>query len=562
MKTIEDLKQQLKKIDGKSYGLYKTISGSYQAENFLLAIDHVQGDPFATPSRIRLVIEERVHKFPIRLYEKKIMKVALEDYLLRKLNQKLNQIFQRAGSGNSGKITSCACGQEVLERIAVVFEKNDNLTIRLEIGLPARGRTILGRELEKIIEDILPDIVKKVFLYKNLKWQEIEEVVQLAMDQKAMRKIIKEKGYVAFIANGAILARESGISSKPLKTALPFQSPKSMEVELELPYYGTIKGMGIKKGVTLIVGGGYHGKSTLLQSIQLGVYNHIKGDGREYVVTDESALKIRAEDGRYIRDCDISMFINHLPNRTDTRHFSTENASGSTSQAANIIEGIATGSHTFLIDEDTSATNFMIRDSLMSKLVKEEEETITPFIQRVKGLYEKMGISTIIVVGSSGTYLSKADAVIQMKEYQVYDVTQKAKEISKNLYEILEAKEIKNIPNINYPIRMLSNKKMQKGMKLKTIGTDSIIVNKELIDVRYQEQIVSNEQLIGIGYFIKTLLEKQNETIELYHEISKIYKKIEAEGMIAVVPIGYPVGTPALPRIQEVMQAIYRYRMQ
>lgn len=560
MKSIQDLKQRINKIDGKSYGMYKTMKGIYREKDYIIAIDHVQGDPFATPSRIRLIIPKATHGFPVQLYKEKVSKVALEDYILRILNKKLHNTTKGAGSGNSGKIQTCYCGQEVLERIAVVFEKNDDLTVRLIVGLPARGRTILGREFEKIIEKDIPELIREVFVYQNLEQKKIEKSIHLAVDQKVMRETIKEKGYVAFIANGSILPRENGISQKPLKAAIPFKSPKTMEIELELPYYGIIKGMGIKKGVTLIAGGGYHGKSTLLQAIQLGVYNHIAGDGREYVITDDTALKIRAEDGRYIRNCDISLFINHLPNGKDTTNFSTENASGSTSQAANIIEGIASNSHTFLIDEDTSATNFMIRDTLMSKLIKEEEEPITPFIQRIRGIYEKLGISTIIVIGSSGTYLSKADTVIQMREYEAYDITEKAKVISKEFAESVEDKNIECKPKTEHCIQISNIKNTEKGIKIKTIGTDSLIIDKETIDVRYQEQIISNEQLIGIGYFLKKILESNNQKIEVYKELDRLYEKIENEGMMAIVQEGYSIGIPALPRIQEVVQTIYRYR--
>lgn len=560
MKSIQDLKQQIKKIDGKSYGMYKTIKGMYKEKNYIIAIDHVQGDPFATPSRIRLIIPKETHGFPVKLHQEKVTKLALEDYILRIINQKLYEVSKRAGSGNSGKIQSCSCGQEILERIAVVFEKNEDLTIRLIVGLPARGRTILGREFEKIINNTIPELVNEALIYQHLDKNKIEKSVHLAIDQKIMREMIKAREYVAFIANGSILPRANGISQKPLKDAIPFTSPKTMEIELELPYYGKIKGMGIKKGVSLIVGGGYHGKSTLLQAIQLGVYNHIAGDGREYVVTDHTALKIRAEDGRCIKNCDISLFINHLPNGKNTTNFSTDNASGSTSQAANIIEGIAGGSKTFLIDEDTSATNFMIRDNLMSKLIKEEEEPITPFIQRVREIYEKLGISTIIVVGSSGTYLSKADTIIQMKAYQAYDITEKAKVISKELAENVENKVIVHKPKTEHYIKSSDLKKTEKGIKIKTIGTDSLIINKETIDVRYQEQIISNEQLIGIGYFVKKLLENNNQTTELYGELRKLYNKIENEGMMAIVQEGYSIGTPALPRIHEVLQTVYRYR--
>ncbi len=239
-------------------------------------------------------------------------------------------------------------------------------------------------------------------------------------------------GLVAFIANGAILPRESGVSEKPLtQGALPFLAPPSLEIEVELPNQGKIKGLGIKKGITLITGGGFHGKSTLLKALERGIYNHIPGDGREGVVTLESAVKIRAEDGRFIASTDISPFISNLPFNLDTQKFSTPNASGSTSQAANIIEALESKSKLLLLDEDTCATNFMIRDKRMQTLIHKEDEPITPFIDRVKELYTSFGVSTILVLGGCGDYLEVADTVIMMKNYKPLDVTLPAKKIIK-----------------------------------------------------------------------------------------------------------------------------------
>lgn len=80
--------------------------------------------------------------------------------------------------------------------------------------------------------------------------------------------------------------------------------------------------MGIPEGVTLIVGGGFHGKSTLLQALERGVYHHIAGDGREMVITRQDAVKVRAEDGRNIEKVNISAFINNLPAKKKIRHSS------------------------------------------------------------------------------------------------------------------------------------------------------------------------------------------------------------------------------------------------
>lgn len=255
----------------------------------------------------------------------------------------------------------------------------------------------------------------------------MQQTVFLAEDQAEIRRLLREKNLVAFLANGSVLPRKSGISELPMKDCVPFTSPESMRQTLQLPHHGSISGMAIPQGITLIVGGGYHGKSTLLEAIQSGIYNHIAGDGREYVITDDTAVKLRAEDGRCVRNVDISLFINDLPNGKDTTVFSTEDASGSTSQAAAVVESIEAGARLFLIDEDTSATNFMVRDDFMQQVISRKKEPITPFIERVGDLYKKTGVSTIMVAGSSGAFFYVADHILQMDCYHTRDITASVK---------------------------------------------------------------------------------------------------------------------------------------
>ena len=429
MKTSEELRNLLNRIDHKGYPAYKDTKGQYQFGTYVLSIDHVQGDPFASPSKVSVHIDGKQAGFDACLYDITFKRIALQDHLLRKIATNIREYsFKAKGSGKSGLISVTRPGQEILNRSACVIQpKNGDLVVRMEIGFPANGRTINARELEKILFDFLPVCIKKTMYQRSYRKEELEQVVDLAIDQNYIREELKKRGLVAFVANGAVLPRKSGVSMQPMKDAVSFVSPKSMEVTMELPHHGTIKGMGIKKGITLIVGGGYHGKSTLLKALESGVYNHIAGDGREYVITDDSAVKLRAEDGRSIQKADISMFIQNLPNGKNTTEFYTEDASGSTSQAANTVEAMEAGSTLFLIDEDTSATNFMIRDELMQRVVNREEEPIIPFIDRVSELYEREGISTILVAGSSGSYFHKADTVIQMKQYLPVEITDFAK---------------------------------------------------------------------------------------------------------------------------------------
>ena len=429
MRTSADLKNLLAQIDRRSYPAYKDTRGAYQFPGYILSIDHVQGDPFAAPSKLSVQVRGRDAGFPRALYRTKVQRVALQDELTRQFGRQAAQCsFQAKGSGQSGLIAVSRCGPEVLERTACRMDpESGDLLLRLEVGFPANGRTINARELEKILFDFLPRCIRAALFYSNWDAGRLQAVADLAEDQQYIREQLPKLGLCAFVADGSVLPRESGVSSRPMKGAVAFQSPPELAVTLELPHRGRITGMGIPKGITLIIGGGYHGKSTLLKALERGVYPHVAGDGREYVVTDDTAVKIRAEDGRSIRRTDISMFINDLPNGKDTSAFVTEDASGSTSQAANVVESMEAGTSLLLIDEDTSATNFMIRDELMQRVISRDMEPITPFLDRIRELYDRYGISTILVAGSSGAYFHAADRVIQMDRYEPRDVTALAK---------------------------------------------------------------------------------------------------------------------------------------
>ena len=433
MKSAEDLRQFLRSVDRKGYPAYKGAKGVYRFPDFTLSIDHVQGDPFASPSRVSIRVEGKKACFPGESYRPGYKRTALQDFLLRKFGAQVERYnFKARGSGKSGLIAVSRCGQEILERTACEVDPGDgSILIRMEVGFPANGRTINSGELIKILFEFLPECVAGTCFYKNYPAGEkakVKAVSELAEDQEEARRLLSEMGLAAFVANGSVLPRESGVSDRPMAKAVPFSSPASMEVVMKLPNAGEIKGMGIPKGVTLIVGGGYHGKSTLLSALESGVYNHIAGDGREYVVTEASAVKLRAEDGRSVKNVDISLFIQNLPDLRDTKRFCTEDASGSTSQAAGVVEAMESGAKTFLVDEDTSATNFMIRDELMQMVVHRDKEPITPFVERVRALYDEQGISTILVAGSSGAYFHVADRVIQMDCYVPKEVTGEAKD--------------------------------------------------------------------------------------------------------------------------------------
>lgn len=557
MKNLSDLKRELEKIDGRGYKTYKMLEGQYSFEDYILSIDHVQGDPFASPSRIRVIVNSNNNKFPKNLFDEKYKKITICDFLTRLFSKNIYKYGEKVfGSGKSGLIEISKCPQQVIERTSIIIN-NEKIEARFYVGFPARGRSVLSKELEKILFNIIPNIVKNTLIYNNINIKALNDKLKLAEDQEFIRKQLKDKKLIAFIANNSILPRESGVSQKPLKDGKKFISPKELEVEFNTPNRGLIKGMGIPEGITLIVGGGYHGKSTLLKALELGVYNHIEGDGREFVITDNTALKVRAEDGRAITKTDISLFINNLPNGKDTKKFYTENASGSTSQAANIIEGIESGTKLFLIDEDTSATNFMIRDSVMQQLVSKDKEPITPFIDVARSLYKQKGISTILVAGSSGDFFDIADLVIQMDNYEPYEVTKKAKALSRGITNVNE--NLKVDIDFNRVI-LCTIESGPKGAKVKTLGKDGISINKENIDLRAVEQILDNEQLNTIGAIMKYAENKlMGKNLTLAQIADNITEELK-NNLIGIENIKGGYGSLAMVRKQEIMCAYNRYR--
>ncbi len=577
MNDLNDLRGILRRIDGRGYKAYKDLRGVYRFDEFTLYIDHVQGDPFAAPSKIRVRVDQSVCQLPTALFSNRTRRVALQDFLARQVARAIRKTGGgRRGSGKSGLISVDAGGQEVLERTAVRVTP-EWTEARLQVGLPAAGRTVLGKQAEEMLCRELPQIVIQALLWKNLPQKQARHFVECVENQEAIRTQLKKQGLVAFVANGSLLPRQSGVSDLPMDKAqaVLFQSPESLQVTLSVPNpvstsdgeMSELTGMGIPRGITLIVGGGYHGKSTLLEALERGVYPHIHGDGREYVVTCRDAMKIRAEDGRRVAQVDISPFISHLPQGRSTIDFSSEDASGSTSQAANIVEALEMGATLLLLDEDTSATNFMIRDARMQALVHKENEPITPFLDRVRELYEKFGVSTILVMGGSGDYFDVADTVIMMREFLPLDVTRPAKQIAAE-YQTRRKREVPApFQGVTPRIPLAESFDPSRGrreVKIDARGLETLLFGSEAIDLRYVEQLVDVSQTRAVGYAIhlatRHFMDGKRTLREVLNDIEDFFDK---EGLDALDPFRHGERHPgnfARPRKYEIAAAINRLR--
>jgi predicted ABC-class ATPase len=577
MNRVDKLQRTLSRIDGRGYKAYKDLEGSYDFGRFSLHVDHVQGDPFAAPSKIRVHAPMKYATLPPSFFSNKVRQMAFEDYLARRLQRAIYDISERGkGSGKSGLIAIDAGGQEVLERTACKVTP-DWVEARIYVGLPAAGRRILGREAERILCEEVPKIAEQGLVWQNLSHDEAKEFVDCVENQEFIRGQLVGRGLIAFVAQGAILPRESGNSQKPLahKEATAFESPETLRVAFDLPNPipgrsfpdHRIRGMGIPRGVTLIVGGGYHGKSTLLQALERGVYPHIPGDGREYVVTCRDAVKIRAEDGRRIEQVDISPFISNLPRGLDTRGFCTDNASGSTSQAANIVEALEMGTQALLLDEDTSATNFMVRDVRMQELVHKEFEPITPFIERVHEIHERFGISTVLVMGGCGDYFEVADTVIMMREYLPQEVTSEARRVAD---EHATGRRMESSPSLTWQLSRIpvpdsfDPSRGKRRVKVDAKALDQILFGTHMIDLRGVEQLVDFSQTRAVGLAIHLAARHFMDGKQPLKEIlDQLDAYLDANGLDLLDPFHrserHP-GSFARPRKHEIAAAINRLR--
>jgi predicted ABC-class ATPase len=501
------------------------------------------------------------------LSSSKIREVAFRDYLTRDFRTTIGEIAkQKRGTGHSGEIHIDSGGQEILERNSIVVT-NSFIEARFCIGLPAAGRRVLARQAGAMLFDEVPKIVDRALRYGSVNPSELRRHIESAEDQDYMRRQLESAGLVAFVGNGSILPRRSGVDDRPLRDAdgtpvVPFQSPPELEVTLKCPNRGEVSGLGIPRGVTLFVGGGYHGKSTVLRAIETGIYNHIPGDGRELTVSTPSAVKIRAEDGRYVENVNISPFIADLPFGRQTRNFSTENASGSTSQAANIVEALETGSRLLLIDEDTSATNFIIRDARMQALVAKSKEPITPFLDKVRQLFSEHRVSTLLVMGGAGDYFDVADHIIMMDSYEARSVTEEARQVVREFpsTRVQEGTTAFGSVRQRFPeATSFDPSRGRRDVKIDTKGLRTILFGRSQIDLTSLEQLVDQSQTRAIGRAILFFARRYaSQGLSLGEGLQQLERELDLYGLDLLIP--FKTGNLARPRIQEIAFAINRLR--
>ena len=593
--TLNELTSHLHAIDGRSYAAYKAIVGRYRSPlGWVLYIDRIQPDPYAPPTAIRVVLplaltgadarltgtdahltetdshltgaNETLTGANSHLTASPTRAVALRDYLARTLRELLK-----------GQAISIApAGQEILERSSVNLHETwqddfstpafnapgPYLELRLRWSLPAFGREIAGRQAARNLNLDLARAVAGLDLRESELGAEAWKHCQVAEDHAALQEILVERGWVAFLADGANLARRSGVSQLPLEGGVPLTAPETLAQTVQLPHAGAVRGTAIPAGVTVIAGGGYHGKSTLLNAIARGIYPHIPGDGRELVATVPEAMAVRAADGRAVTGVDLRPFISHLPGRdADPAQFTTANASGSTSQAASIMESLELWGQpaqaALLLDEDTCATNLLIRDQRMRALVSSEREPITPLVDRIRALHRERGISTLIVMGGSGDYLDVADQVLIMDSYRLVDATAQARQVCAS-----QPRVDTSLPDFPLPAQRLPQRpeaKRRGPSRTRALGTQRLVLDRHEVDVADVSGLVDEGQALAVAWALRALLERHFDgRTSLSQALAQVAKRLDDVGLDALGE-----AHPAFlvrPRLVDVGAAVNRLR--
>ena len=562
MKTLDDLLATLNRIDGRGYKAYKDITGRYACDGYDLCVDHVQGDPFADPSRVRLVVQPEAAELPDWALSTATRRLACADFVNRELVHAFRRGSSRMGSGKGGLLTILEPGQAVLARSSVEVRADGEVEVRFQVGLPAAGRRVLGRQAGKLLDRDVDDAVEAALVFPNLDAAALRRHVETVEDAQALRAQLAARGLVAFVAAGATLPRRSGADDRPLtgEQVVPFQPPPEQTVTLEAPNAGTVSGLGVPAGVTLIVGGGFHGKSTLLRALERGVYDHVPGDGREQVVTVPDAVKVRAEDGRAVTGTDIANFIDGLPGGQPTAAFHTRNASGSTSQAAGLIEALEQRSTCLLLDEDTSATNLLIRDARMQALIAADREPITPFLDRVRQLADQ-GVSTVLVVGGAGDYFDVADQVLALDAYRPRDVTAAARAVAQDLPSRRQADPApwRELSTRRPDPRSLDPRRGRRPRQIKTPAWDRLLFGEEEVRLAAVEQLIERAQARAIGDALAWLGQHGQPGEPVAELVTRVMAHVADHGLTGLQD--RPGGRLAAFRRHELAAVLSRLRM-
>lgn len=491
----ERLRDKLLALEGKPVQPSLGLEGAYRFDRFVLHFDRMIGESPGVPLPLRVRIDQAEAQFPAALWGSRAGKVALEDFIARQWADAARKVGRTRG-GRPAFVIDVG-GQQMLQRTACRIAE-DFVEVRCGVFLPSEGRKIVAKAAQAVFLEDLPQVVDAALLYASQNPQAVQRHVQVAEDAEALRLQVAARGLVAFLAEGAVLPRESGSDRPLLSHLVPLQAPPALAVTLELPHRGAVTGLGIPRGVTVILGSPFSGRSTLLRAIAASVYAHLPGDGREFCAAVPDAVLVRAEEGRRVEGVNLAAFLSAPPSGEDPTRYRSDHAIDVVSQAAGIVEALEAGCTLLLFDEDTSAPGLLARDAVWRHLAPDAAQPVTPLADVVRPLYEEHGVSTILITSHGADYVGVADTVIGVDAFRLRAVTAEAKRAAEQGQAAPAGKSrFGGIPNrvpLGDSLSPLKGRRFRGESHGGAQSARSVVLGRDVVDLGVIEQLVDPSQ--------------------------------------------------------------------
>ena len=559
MKNKEELYGKIEQVNLKGHGDLQQLLGDYDFSRYVLKILRIE-EPVETQLSMLIVrVPQLIAGFPQDLIQTPVGRTALEDLIARKVADEIEKTASYDTAGISRRrLYFTRPGQKILPRSSLVVTE-EYVEARIYFRPPMQDDKIMGSDLKELFFGMLPRIANSALIYCNLHEGEAERCVNSMSDADHIRRLLPTRGWVSFVAEQSHLCRVNHGDTPDMHRTQTLRVDDALAKSLDLPKAGAVRGFGVPSGLTVILGDAYSGRVELMRAMSAGIYNHVRGDGREQVITVPDAVYLKAEAGRSVRRVDLSAFLRDAGDE-NSPVFSSPNADVFASEAAATVEALEAGARALLFDESDSSPEFLARDPRLAGLTPPAEQRITPLSAIARRMVDQLGVSVVVAGTVTVTdFIPVADTVLRIANFKVYDVTKEAKKL------------VTAVPAPSAPINVASMVERSRSIVPSSIDPSagrsdflieaddihSLRFGREKIDLSSVEQLADVDQTRTIGrilYYAKT---RYMEEVRPIREIlDAIDHDLSSEGLETLTRTLQ--GDLARPRRYEIAAALNR----
>ena len=546
MRDKREFHSILTTIHGKDASAYMALAGDFDFTRFVLHHIRiaVQGDA-ETVATLVLHVPQMIAGFPESLFETPIRRTALEDHLTREVAKAVSRVQSLTGVTGPDTIRFVNPGPHILPRSAFVVA-SDFVEARLSVCLPVKDGKVDADSARRIFFDLLPQIVTDAMIFCYQDAEQIQRFVQVMEDADEIRQSLMQQGLVGFVAEGS--------SPSPNGPALTID--ESIRTEIGVPNAGTLNGLAIPSGVTVVLGDPLSGRHELVAALGDGVYNHIPEDGRSLIVTVPDAVRVCAEPGRPVRNVDLRAF---LRDSQAAASVSTASASGHVSQMATSMEALQAGAQVLMYDESDSDAAFLAADARLRTVSGGHPGQAIPLSDRVRQMADEWRIS--IVIGAwacAGPFLASADRILWIENGVVRDVTDSARDVG---FDAPDA-QIHSLPELATETRRICPSSIDPSCgfddaRIEAPTPDTIQFGRSIIHLAGVPQVADESQAFTLGLILNYA---KLHHLDTDRSLSEVLDLIDQElGMEGLDTLARDLrGNLARPRRFEIAAALNR----